>query len=713
METEASSSAISRKLPQLSIGWVHSLFNDRRHYGSAVKIVQLYDFKQLAKSKKWSCLCSDGISQCRAAILDQVFQSWKMDVNCDSVFCKVTSHQAKPNTNDPTLSFLLIIEGEVIPTHGNSTALVYGIPAFWYDLQHDIDYQQTRSTMIVRQKAEEQERERAKINKEQAQRLKRLAAEENLHTADIQYVSMGDDVHKTADTDGGSGNNDNDDEYDFATAARKIVVTPFKDLSLHSYNPTIQGRVEYTELRNGVSKGREWFMLKVGLVDANGDRLQLCTFNPSIFNAVFEQGTTVTCSQFKIKLADPQYNPKGCVPFTIDLSVHSVVFKADSVVIPIKIPGITALSVAKQLLPNSPPFAVMGFLVHKGDVNVIGKAKNIPKIRTVIMNEICDLLQVDLLGDALCGAIVEAQLDSIVVFDGCTINEYNGATSVSCAFKGQIMQSTDQPELLDTKEGKGMSDVFYASELGNNSTPTRVFEMFQLTDPQRIASAGIRLDGHVSRNLSPEECRRVSKPATMAQVQDTSDYFKSESTIYKIRATLMHGVSRPKFGQVQLKMPWYYACPKCRRKASIDLDPEGNSRYSCQKCACQLDRVDRRYVWTVTLSDDTGAARVTLFDEVATQLLGTSADMLVSNASNVLEEEAVVTLAQTQVCFEQFFFYIKRSLVVYENQEQLRLTAVCIESVDMVHEARNLIERIKMINPHQANPEMEQDVFTE
>ncbi|GMI43864.1 hypothetical protein TeGR_g4279, partial [Tetraparma gracilis] len=118
------------------------------------------------------------------------------------------------------------------------------------------------------------------------------------------------------------------------------------------------------------------------------------------------------------------------------------------------------------------------------------------------------------------------------------------------------------------------------------------------------------------RNATFEERKTVSAiKAENLGYNDKPDYLAFKATINFIKKDKENG-------------PWYTACPnpeepcKARRKVTQTSD----AMWQCEHCNKAYDKCIRRYIFSMTLIDDTSTVWATIFDDHAKDMLGKTAD---------------------------------------------------------------------------------------
>jgi len=171
---------------------------------------------------------------------------------------------------------------------------------------------------------------------------------------------------------------------------------------------------------------------------------------------------------------------------------------------------------------------------------------------------------------------------------------------------------------------------------------------------------------------------RTDERKTFAQVRleslgtSKADYFVVKGTVTLVR----HETN-----------VWYSACPTCNKKVS---DADSNQVY-CEKCRKNVQPT-LRFLLSFSVSDHTGGAWLSAFNDVAEQLLGKTAQQL-----SVLKETSPQAFEEIfqAVLLKQFKFRVRAKMESYQDTPRVKLSALNAVSLDLVDEAKWLIQQIK------------------
>ncbi|CAH1726764.1 replication protein A 70 kDa DNA-binding subunit-like [Aphis gossypii] len=137
----------------------------------------------------------------------------------------------------------------------------------------------------------------------------------------------------------------------------------------------------------------------------------------------------------------------------------------------------------------------------------------------------------------------------------------------------------------------------------------------------------------------------------------------------------------------------YKACPKpdCQKKV-IDRN---DGTYRCEKCNDETENFKYRLMLLAQLSDSTGNQWVTMFQETAENLLGTTSAEL----GRLLEEskEEYSDVFQRQM-FKLFEIRARAKMETYNNETRLKVSLVNIKTIDYKVASTKLIADIKRLS---------------
>ncbi|CAH8388066.1 unnamed protein product [Eruca vesicaria subsp. sativa] len=134
---------------------------------------------------------------------------------------------------------------------------------------------------------------------------------------------------------------------------------------------------------------------------------------------------------------------------------------------------------------------------------------------------------------------------------------------------------------------------------------------------------------------------------------------------------------------------WYRGCKTCNKKVTEAMD----SGYWCEGCQKKDDECSLRYIMAVKVSDSTGEAWFSAFNDEAEKMIGCTADEL-----NMLKsEEGEGNEFQTKLkeaTWSSHLFRVSVSQQEYNSEKRQRITVRGVAPVDFAAETRLLLQDI-------------------
>ncbi|KAK6123124.1 hypothetical protein DH2020_043120 [Rehmannia glutinosa] len=163
-------------------------------------------------------------------------------------------------------------------------------------------------------------------------------------------------------------------------------------------------------------------------------------------------------------------------------------------------------------------------------------------------------------------------------------------------------------------------------------------------------------------------------------------------SMYTDRVSLSHITSNPSLGEdkpvffcikayISYIKPdqamWYRACKTCNKKVTEAV----GSGYWCEGCQKNEEDCSLRYIMVVKVSDASGEAYLSVFNEQAEKIIGCSADEL----NDLKSQEAT---------WVPHLFRVSVTPHEYNNEKKQRITIRAVAAVDYATESKYLIEEI-------------------
>ncbi|KGN63732.1 replication protein A 70 kDa DNA-binding subunit B [Cucumis sativus] len=209
-------------------------------------------------------------------------------------------------------------------------------------------------------------------------------------------------------------------------------------------------------------------------------------------------------------------------------------------------------------------------------------------------------------------------------------------------------------------------------------------------------------EAHDLRSWYDSEGKAVSMSSVSSGLSPST---KSGSrSMYSDRISLSHilenkslGEEKPTFFSIRAYVSfikpdqtmWYRACKTCNKKVTEAI----GSGYWCDNCQKNDEECSLRYIMVVRVSDASGEAWVSTFNEEAERIMGCSADELDQLKSQIGEENSY-QLKLKEATWVPHLFRVSVSQNEYNNEKRQRITVRSVAPVDFAAESRFLLEEI-------------------
>ncbi|XP_048595412.1 replication protein A 70 kDa DNA-binding subunit D-like isoform X2 [Brassica napus] len=249
-----------------------------------------------------------------------------------------------------------------------------------------------------------------------------------------------------------------------------------------------------------------------------------------------------------------------------------------------------------------------------------------------------------------------------------------------------------------------------------DKSPVIAIKSLKVGDFQGVSLSTIRRSNVVINPESPEAKKLKSwfdsegKEASMSSIgSGMSPLAKNGSwSMYTDRVLLSHITSNPSLGEekpvffstrgyISFIKPdqtmWYQACKTCNKKVTEAMD----SGYWCEGCQKKDEECSLRYIMVVKVSDSTGEAWFSSFNDEAEKIIGCSADEL----NKLRSEGGEVNEFQTKLkeaTWSSHVFRISVTQNEYNGEKRQRVTVKGVAPVDFAAEARLLLQDISKKN---------------
>ncbi|KAL0342438.1 UNVERIFIED_CONTAM: Replication protein A DNA-binding subunit B [Sesamum calycinum] len=174
-------------------------------------------------------------------------------------------------------------------------------------------------------------------------------------------------------------------------------------------------------------------------------------------------------------------------------------------------------------------------------------------------------------------------------------------------------------------------------------------------------------------------------------------------SMYSDRVSLAHITSNPSLGEdkpvffcikayISYIKPdqamWYRACKTCNKKVTEAV----GSGYWCEGCQKNEDNCSLRYIMAVKVSDASGEAYLSVFNEQAEKIIGCSADEL--NELKSQDGDSAYQAKLKEATWVPHLFRVSVTPHEYNNEKKQRITIRAISPIDYATESKYLIEEI-------------------
>ncbi|KAA8542553.1 hypothetical protein F0562_023705 [Nyssa sinensis] len=448
-------------------------------------------------------------------------------------------------------------------------------------------------------------------------------------------------------------------------------VLPLVSLNPYQGNWTIKVRVTGKgNMRMYKNARGEGCVFNVELTDEDGTQIQATMFNEAAkkFYDKFQLGKVYYISKGSLKVANKQFKTVQN-DYEMTLNENSEVEEATN---------------EETFIPetkfNFVPIDQLGPYVNgKEIVDVIGVVQNvsptmsirrkinnetIPKRDITIADETKKTVVVSLWNDLATNVGQElldiADKSPIIAIKSLKVGDFQGV-SLSTLSKSIVVVNPDIPESKKLRswydsEGKEAS----MAAVGSGMSPTTK------SGTQSMYSDRVSLS-HITSNPSLGE----DKPVFFS-IKAYISFIKPDQTM------------------------WYRACKTCNKKVTEAI----GSGYWCEGCQKNDEECNLRYIMVVKVSDASGEAWLSVFNEQAEKIIGCSADEL-DKLKSQEGEENLFQLKLKEATWVPHLFRVSVTLQEYMSEKRQRITARAVAPVDFAAESRFLLEEISKMKVSQ------------
>lgn len=454
--------------------------------------------------------------------------------------------------------------------------------------------------------------------------------------------------------------------YGAAANSRPVVreeadpnVMPISSLNPYTNRWTIKARItNKSEIRRYSNAKGEGTLCNIELLDAHGGEIRGTFFKDAVdkWYSALEVGKVYTFSGGQLKVADRKYNTLKSdyeITFNIHSEIKPVLGEESSIKARqyhfVKLHELASAAVNSNV-------DVLVAVKAAGDISEIVSQKMGGKVMkkrelTVFDDSGCEC-RLTLWGDM---ATKETNwLDHLYAFKSLRVGEYNGK-NLSMGNNSAFEEDPDVEgarDLFKYKNETNLATGLTSLSTGGGSGSVDSFD-------KRREVAAIKDEG-----------LGLSEKPDYASIKATVNYIKHDNDC------------------------WYTACPTegCNKKVTETM---GN-RYHCEKCNKEFPQCQRRYILSVTMTDQSGQSWFSMFNDTAQVLLGRTADEL--NEMKGSGDDAGYEAVFKSALFKTFICRARIKQEAVNDEMRVKSTVVTVQPINYVQESRNLLEAISKYN---------------
>ncbi len=439
-------------------------------------------------------------------------------------------------------------------------------------------------------------------------------------------------------------------------------ITPILQLNMYQNRFTIKGRVtSKSDVKHWSNARGEGTLSSLEVLDAGGTDIRITMFKEAVdkWHEYFEIGQVYTITGGRLKVANQKYNNcKSNYEMTIDVNTE-IVKCEDSRDIKSMLFEFCKIGQLEEKEENS-------FVDVIGIVQEVGEVQSLTSKRTGQELKKADVTLIDDTGVqvrlTLWGKTAEEAGHKlggdkkVVAFRRARVSDYNGKTLSG----GDVFVEPDCPETEDIR-------MWWSSQ-GSRAAPVKSLSS--------SGGAGGRMEGFNDRKMISD-----IKGQQLGEHSEKGDYltFKAHFTFLK----------KDKEGGA-----WYTACPNpdepCRNRCKINQTTDGS--YHCDRCNGTYPNCNRKWIFSGTVADGTSNTWVSIFDEQAQQLLGTTADEMFSHYE---QNQELYDSVFAKAAFSEWLFKCRVRKEMVNDEYRTKVQVVKMEKVDYAAECRDMIAALE------------------
>ncbi|XWS37265.1 hypothetical protein CRYUN_Cryun19dG0028600 [Craigia yunnanensis] len=448
-------------------------------------------------------------------------------------------------------------------------------------------------------------------------------------------------------------------------------VHPLVSLNPYQGNWTIKVRLTSKgNMRTYKNARGEGCVFNVELTDEDGTQIQATMFNEAArkFYEKFQLGKVYYISKGTLKVANKQYKTVKN-DYEMTLNENSVVEEAvnEETFIPETKFNFVPIDQLGPYVNGRELVDIIGVVQNVTSVSNIKRKtdnENIPKRDMTVADETKKTVVVSLWNELANNVGQElfdiADKSPIVAIKSLKVGDFQGV-SLSTLGKSTVLINPDIPEAKKLRS-------WYDSE-GKGSS---------------MASIGLGLSPSSKTGARSMYTDRVS----LSNITGNPSLGDDKPAFFSIKAFI--SLIRPE------QAMWYRACKTCNKKVTEAV----GSGYWCEGCQKNDEECSLRYIMVSKISDASGEAWVSTFNEEAEKIVGCSADEL----DKLKSKEGDLIAYQQKLKEATWVPHLLRVCVTqneYNNEKRQRITVKAVAPINFAEETRFLLEDIKKIRNSQ------------
>jgi replication factor A1 len=433
---------------------------------------------------------------------------------------------------------------------------------------------------------------------------------------------------------------------------------PISALNPYANKWTIKARItSKSELRRWANAKGEGTLFSVDLLDSQGSEIRGTFFKETAdkFFPLLEEQKVYSFCGGKIKVANKQYSAiKNNYEITFDnqSDIHLCPDGDEIKTVQFNFVKIASLL---SIEPNS-MIDLCGVVKSYGEVQEINSTKlgkMIQKRDLTLIDDSETEVRLTLWGDKATNTEFKWHESPVVGFKNVKVGDYQGRTV------GTVQSTTIS---INPPEGR------------------EIYEWHQKYFSQGLSLPSNSISGASStgiRGMEPLEMRKLA-----SSIRDQGLGMGEKPDYFCLKATVSFLKREPD--------PWYTACtgPECNKKVVETM----NGRWMCEKCNQEYSECRRRYMLSVVLQDTSGTTWFSAFDDIATRIIGKTADELYMMKAN--GDSAGFEAAFNSALFKTYLVKARCKNETYGDESRVKSQILQLSALDYVDESKQLLDAI-------------------